>query len=153
MLMAKYGHEGFIAVRSSAQAEDREFSFAGQFDSVLNVPFESRAVQEAYKRVVASLFSERAGAYHKQLGIDIRSIKMAVACVVMVDADVSGVIYSVNPGGDDNTMLVNATWGLGASVVEGQTDADLYKVRKGSGPRINKREDRQKGHDDHKPQR
>ncbi|MGD0282370.1 MAG: PEP/pyruvate-binding domain-containing protein [Dissulfurispiraceae bacterium] len=136
MLRAKYGDKGFIAVRSSAQAEDREFSFAGQFDSVLNVPFESGAVHEAYKRVVASLFSEKAGVYHKQLGIDIRSVKMAVACVVMVDADISGVIYSANPGGDHNTMIINATWGLGASVVEGQTDADFYQVRKDPVPAI-----------------
>src|SRR5208337_3166273 len=71
VLREKHGEKCFLAVRSSAQAEDREFSFAGQFDTVLNVPLENRAVQEAYKRVVASLFSDKSTAYHQQLGIAI----------------------------------------------------------------------------------
>ncbi|MGO9014725.1 MAG: PEP/pyruvate-binding domain-containing protein [Dissulfurispiraceae bacterium] len=132
----KYGDKCFLAVRSSAQAEDREFSFAGQFDTVLNVPLENRAVQEAYKRVVASLFSDKSTAYHQQLGVAIGSIKMAVGCLLMVDAAVSGVIYSTNPGGDSDTMIINSTWGLGTSVVEGQTDADFYLIRKGTSPVI-----------------
>ncbi len=110
--------------------------FAGQFDTVLNVPLESRAVQEAYKRVIASVFSEKSEAYHKQLGIAVGSIKMAVGCVLMVDAAVSGVIYSTNPNGDSGTMIINSTWGLGTSVVEGQTDADFYLVSKGTAPVI-----------------
>src|SRR5208283_164292 len=63
MFRAKYGDKCFLAVRSSAEAEDGEFSFAGQFDTVLNVPLESKAVQDAYKRVIVSLFSEKAAAY------------------------------------------------------------------------------------------
>ena len=136
MFRAKYGDKCFLAVRSSAEAEDREFSFAGQFDTVLNVPLESMAVQEAYKRVIASLFSDKAAAYHQQLGITVGSVKMAVGCVLMVDAAVSGVIYSTNPNGDSGTMIINSTWGLGTSVVEGQTDADFYLVRKGTEPVI-----------------
>jgi pyruvate,water dikinase len=136
MFRAKYGDKCFLAIRSSAEAEDGEFSFAGQFDTVLNVPLESRAVQEAYKRVIASLFSDKAAVYHQQLGIAIGSIKMAVCCVLMVDAAVSGVIYSTNPNGDAGTMIINSTWGLGTSVVEGQADADFYLVRKGAEPEI-----------------
>src|SRR5208283_815077 len=128
MFRAKYGDKCFLAVRSSAEAEDGEFSFAGQFDTVLNVPLESSAVQEAYKRVIASLFSDKAAAYHQQLGLPVGSVKMAVGCVLMVDAAVSGVIYSTNPNGDAGTMIINSTWGLGTSVVEGQTDADFYVV-------------------------
>src|SRR5208337_2120873 len=136
MFRAKYGDKCFLAVRSSAEAEDREFSFAGQFDTVLNVPLESRAVQEAYKRVIASLFSDKAAVYHQQLGLPVGSVKMAVGCVLMVDAAVSGVIYSTNPNGDAGTMIINSTWGLGTSVVEGQTDADFYLVRKDTAPAI-----------------
>src|SRR5208283_1833534 len=136
MFRAKYGDKCFLAVRSSAEAEDGEFSFAGQFDTVLNVPLESSAVQEAYKRVIASLFSDKAAAYHQQLGLPVGSVKMAVGCVLMVDAAVSGVIYSTNPNGDAGTMIINSTWGLGTSVVEGQTDADFYVVRKGKEPVI-----------------
>ena len=46
-----------VAVRSSAEEEDGRLSFAGQFDTVLNVPLESRAIKEAYKKGVARLFS------------------------------------------------------------------------------------------------
>lgn len=124
------------SVRSSAVEEDSEFSFAGQFETILNVPLEGRAVKDAYKRVVASLFSGKAAAYQQKRGYDIRNAKMAVGCLLMVDAAVSGVAYSTNPNGDDNTMIINSTWGLGKSVVEGQTDADLYSVKKGVNPEI-----------------
>ncbi len=136
MLREKYGDKYSIAVRSSAEAEDTELSFAGQFDTVLNVPLETSAVLEAYRRVIASLFSAKAVAYQRQSGLDVGSIKMAAACVLMVDATASGVAYSTNPNGDGSTMIINATWGLGASVVEGQTDADFYLVRKGTTPEI-----------------
>ncbi|MBF0558915.1 MAG: hypothetical protein HQL08_09055 [Nitrospirae bacterium] len=135
-LKTKCGDKCFIAVRSSAQAEDGASSFAGQFETVLNVPLESMRVQEAYKQVLAGLFSDSASVYLKEVGIDIRNIKMAAACVLMVDAKVSGVIYSTNPGRDDGTLIINATWGLGAAIVEGRADSDFYIVRKGPAPAI-----------------
>ncbi len=135
-IKSRCGKDCFLAVRSSAQEEDGEFSFAGQFETVLNVPLEIKAIKEAYKKVAASLFSDKALAYQKQLGYDIRNIKMAAGCVIMVDAISSGVIYSANPGGDKDTLLINATWGLGTSIVEGQTDADLYVVKKDIIPEI-----------------
>jgi pyruvate, water dikinase len=119
-----------LAVRSSAGEEDGDFSFAGQFETVLNVPLETSAVENAYRTVIASLFSETSLIYQKKLGYDISDMKMAVACVVMVDADTSGVLYSIDQQGNPNTMIINSTWGLGTSVVEGQTDADLYRVNK-----------------------
>ncbi|MBI1811990.1 MAG: hypothetical protein HYR78_08715, partial [Nitrospirae bacterium] len=129
------GGDCFLAVRSSAEEEDREFSFAGQFETVLNVPLEGGAVEEAYKKVIASLFSEKAVIYMKQLGYDISNFKMAVGCMVMVDAVSSGIIYSTNPHRDD-AMIINATWGLGRSIVEGEVDADFYAVRKVLTPEI-----------------
>ncbi len=79
-------------------------------------------------------------------GYDIRTARMAVCCLVMVDAAVSGVAYSTDPSaglatglstdpamGADN-MIINSAWGLGKSIVEGQVDADLYVVRKQSTP-------------------
>jgi pyruvate,water dikinase len=119
-----------LAVRSSAGEEDGDFSFAGQFETVLNVPLELPAVEKAYRKVVASLFAEKAAVYQKRLGYDIRNIKMAVACVVMVDAAKSGVVYSTSPEADRNTMVINSVWGLGAAIVEGQTDGDFYRVKK-----------------------
>jgi pyruvate,water dikinase len=130
------GEGCFLAIRSSAQEEDGEFSFAGQFETVLNVPTEGTAVREAYKKVVASLFSAKAVTYQKQLGYDIRNIKMAAGCMLMVDAVSSGVMYSSNPNGNRQSLIINATWGLGKPIVEGQTDADLYVVKKGNVPEI-----------------
>lgn len=122
------------AVRSSAEEEDSGFSFAGQFETVLNVPLDRESVKEAYKKVIASLYSEKAVVYQLGLGYDINNSKMAVACMLMVDAVSSGVIYSVDPAGSERELVINSTWGLGKSIVEGQTDADLYIVGKTEPP-------------------
>ncbi len=130
------GRDCFIAVRSSAEDEDGRHSFAGQFETVLNVPLDLGKVGAAYKKVIAGLFSDKACAYLLQSGYHIGNMKMAAACVLMVDAEASGVVYSTDPGGSGDTLMINATWGLGRSVVEGQTDADFYSVKKGSGAEI-----------------
>ena len=129
-ITARCGAGCSLAVRSSAGEEDGDFSFAGQFETILNVPLDTRAIEKAYRKVIASLFSEKASLYQTRLGYDIRDMKMAVACVVMVDAVASGVLYSSDPQGDRSAMVINATWGLGTAIVEGQTDADSFKVKK-----------------------
>jgi pyruvate,water dikinase len=128
--------ECFLAMRSSAEEEDSEFSFAGQFETVLNVPLEKEALESSYRRVVASLYSPSALSYQAGLGYPAGKMKMAVSCMVMVDAAASGVVYSSSPEGDRDTLVINAAPGLGTSVVEGKTDADLYVVRKQSPPKI-----------------
>jgi pyruvate,water dikinase len=60
-----------LAVRSSAGEEDGDFSCAGQFETILNVPLEIAAIEKAYRKVVASLFSEKAQAYQLRLGHDV----------------------------------------------------------------------------------
>jgi len=130
------GDPCFLAVRSSGEDEDGEFSFAGQFETVLNVPLECEAVKRAYKKVIASLFSAKAAAYQERIGYETGKMKMAVGCVVMVDAVASGVIYSSSPDGERRTLIVNATWGLGESIVEGRTDSDFYRVKKDIVPEI-----------------
>lgn len=135
-IRAKCGEHCFLAIRSSADAEDQGDSFAGQFETFLNVPLEKHAIEEAYKKTVASLFSTKAIAYQKHRGYDIGNIKMAVGCMVMVDAVTSGVIYTANPSGRGDTLLINAVWGLGTSVVEGQTDADVYVIKKSVQPLV-----------------
>ena len=130
------GPDATFAIRSSADEEDGDFSFAGQFESVLNVPCNGPAVGEAYKTVLASLFHADAIAYQKHLGLSPGRLKMAVGGVSMVDALCSGVIYTVASGSGPDAILINAAWGLGVAVVDGQTDADLYTVSKGEGPRL-----------------
>ena len=142
-LSTRCGEDCFVAVRSSAEEEDSEFSFAGQFETILNVPLKGYAVKEAYKRVVASLFSVNSLTYQRSLGYNIGKLKMAVGCMVMVNAATSGVIYSANPRGTE-TMIINSAWGLGTSVVEGRTDADYYVVKKSVNPEIIDRKSGQK---------
>lgn len=125
-----------LAVRSSAGEEDGEFSFAGQFESVLNVPLETAAVEQAYRKVLASLYAEKSLTYQKRLGYDPINMKMAVGCVVMIDAATSGVLYSIDQQRKQDALIINATWGLGTSIVEGHTDADFYLVNKGAEPEI-----------------
>jgi pyruvate, water dikinase len=128
------GH--FLALRSSAEEEDGGHSFAGQFKTILNVPLELEAVEQAYREVIASLFSGKAMAYQLQMGYEIGTLKMAVGCMSMVDVVSSGVIYSTTPDGDSSTMIISAAWGLGEAIVESRTEADLYVVRKGIEPEL-----------------
>lgn len=126
----RLGREGKLAVRSSADEEDGDFSFAGQFETELNVPCTVEAVQGAYKKVLASLFQANATSYQRQLGYDLGKLKMAVGCVAMIEARASGVIYTAAAGKDRSQMAISAAWGLGPGVVDGLTDADLYTVAK-----------------------
>ena len=135
-MRSRLGKEGTLSVRSSAEEEDGDFSFAGQFETVLNVPCTSEAVQAAYKEVVASLFQAGATSYQQQLGYDLGKLKMAVGCVAMVKAKASGVIYTAAAGKDRSRMAISAAWGLGKGVVDGLTDADLYTVSKGDKLRL-----------------
>jgi pyruvate,water dikinase len=135
-LTGRYSRKQAVAVRSSAEEEDGDFSFAGQFESVLNVPATPESIGTAWQRVIASLYTDRAATYQLHLGYDLGRLRMAAACVAMIPARVSGVIYTVAGPGQDDTVLINASWGLGPAVVDGITDADLYLVQKGEMPAI-----------------
>ncbi|MBK5225760.1 MAG: hypothetical protein JJD96_04195 [Thermoleophilia bacterium] len=120
-----------LAIRSSAEEEDGFFSFAGQFETILNVSAEVPAVEDAYRRVIASLFSDEAMEYQQRFGYRPGSLRMAVGCVAMVDAVASGVIYTADPlDGNRDVAIINSAWGLGPSVVEGSTEADRFVVGK-----------------------
>ncbi|MBF0564364.1 MAG: hypothetical protein HQK89_03890 [Nitrospirae bacterium] len=126
------GKTCFLAVRSSAEREDLEFSFAGQFESVLNVPAEMTTLMDAYKKVLASLYSPEATAYLKRITMEDNPVMaMSVGCVKMVDSMASGVMYTMDPNDIDNdVVIINSNWGLGTTVVEGTVDADRYVVEK-----------------------
>ena len=123
------------AVRSSANVEDASsHSWAGQFESFLNVPL--CGVEEAVKHCWASVFSDRVlayagGAYKLPL------IKMAVLVQETVDADVSGVCFTENPLESseipvERTMLIEAVFGLGELLMQGKIIPDRYVVEKKS---------------------
>ncbi|MFH1992422.1 MAG: PEP/pyruvate-binding domain-containing protein [Pseudomonadota bacterium] len=122
-----------IAMRSSAIGEDSEFSFAGQYVSALNVPPQRIIIE--YKKILASLFTPRAISYRLHMGIPFEDIVMSVACLEMIPAKVSGVMYSRHPFNVlENTVIINAVWGLGPYVVDGTVTPDSYSVSKDSQP-------------------
>ncbi|HTG00343.1 MAG TPA: PEP/pyruvate-binding domain-containing protein [Nitrospirota bacterium] len=126
-----------LALRSSADEEDGNCSFAGQFASLLGVSPEPLAVELAYRQVLASLFSDKAAAYAAQKEIPLAKLKMAVGCMVMVDAVASGVAYSTIPGEHDRgRMMISSAWGLGESVVEARTGTDEFVLRKAEQPEL-----------------
>lgn len=112
-----------VALRSSAIGEDSELSYAGQYLSVLNVP--ARRVLATYRMVLASLYTARAISYRLLKGIVDEDMNMCVACLEMVEAVASGVMYSRHPynAGDDRVLL-NAVWGLGPYAVDGVVTPD-----------------------------
>ncbi|MBF0396363.1 MAG: phosphoenolpyruvate synthase [Desulfobacterales bacterium] len=118
-----------VAMRSSAILEDGEYSFAGQYLSVLNVPYDK--IIEEYKRVLCSLFSPRAMLYRLHIGIPFEEAAMSVACLEMVDAKSSGVMYSRHPFNLlENNVIINAVWGVGTYVVDGVVTPDTYILSK-----------------------
>jgi pyruvate,water dikinase len=116
-----------VAVRSSAVGEDSEFSFAGQFLTVLNVPREELCA--AYVRVIASLFSPEAMHYRFLHKIPGESAEMAVGVIAMVDAAASGVVFSRDPSWpDSDQVLIQAIKGLGVTLVDGRTSPEIVLV-------------------------
>ena len=116
-----------VAMRSSAVGEDTEPTFAGQYETILNVG--RGQLLEAYREVLASKYSPQAVCYRLQYGLDDRETPMCVAAVTMVDALASGVVYSRDPARAAEPLLkVNAIWGLGEQLVDGSTAPDVFLV-------------------------
>jgi pyruvate,water dikinase len=121
------GHR--LAVRSSAVGEDTDFSFAGQFHTLLNV--EAAELPANYKEVVASKFRPRAVFYWKYREFSLSELPMAVGCLAMVPTQVSGIMFSRDPHEpESNTIIITAVWGLGKYAVDGTITPDLYKMER-----------------------
>ena len=120
-----------VAVRSSATAEDTaEASFAGQQDTYLWVTG-AEAVAGHVERCWASLFTERAVAYRARLGIGDDEIAMGVVVQAMVPAEAAGVLLTLDPlTGDRPQVTIEAAYGLGTAVVEGEVTPDRFAVDK-----------------------
>ncbi|MBN2242963.1 MAG: pyruvate, water dikinase [Acidobacteria bacterium] len=123
------------AVRSSAVGEDGRFSFAGQFDSVLNVSPED--LPRAYREVIAGKFSERAITYRIHCGFREVDTPMAVLFMPMVDARAAGVAYTVDPvDPESDTMAIHCVNGLGQAVVKGIGVPDSIALSRQARPEI-----------------
>ncbi len=120
-----------ISVRSSGVSEDgADYSFAGQFTSILNV-IGTQALFDAYRAVVASGFSPRAISYRLGAGLNPVDFDFAVLCQVMAKADCAGVLFTRDPSQPENgRMLISAVPGLGTMAVEGSAAVDLYRPRR-----------------------
>jgi pyruvate,water dikinase len=119
-----------VAVRSSALDEDgATSSFAGQHKTFLNV-VGAEAVAEAVMRCWASAGSMHAQLYRIQQGLAADSIRMAVLIQQFIVADSSAVLFSANPvTGSRDTLVINASWGLGESIVGGTVTPDTYVLQ------------------------
>ena len=121
----------FFAVRSSAMGEDGEHSFAGQYLSLLNQPQQN--LLKCYKDVLASTYSPSVMEYRRQKDFSEHEVAMAVACQYMIDAKVSGVLYTLDPMNPTREeMVISSTWGLGAPIVSGKVNADRFMVSRES---------------------
>jgi phosphohistidine swiveling domain-containing protein len=125
---------GRVAVRSSATAEDgAAASFAGQQETILGVEGAS-AVCAAVGRCWASLDGERAVAYRRHQGVGDEGLAMGVVVQRLVDAEAAGVLFTRDPlDAAGRRMLVEASWGLGESVVSGLVTPDRYHLERDTG--------------------
>ncbi len=130
-LCERVGKEVFVAVRSSATAEDlAEASFAGQQETYLNVKGEDEVVKKVLK-CWSSLFTPRAIFYREQKGFRHEDVLISVGVQMMVDAKSAGVMFTLNPvTGDRSQIVIESSWGLGESVVSGSVTPDEFIVDK-----------------------
>jgi len=122
-----------VAVRSSATAEDLPTaSFAGQHESYMNIKGQEE-LMNAWKKCVASLFTNRAIKYREENGFDHMKVALSVGVQKMVRSDKAsaGVAFTLDPeSGFRNVILINGTWGLGENVVQGTVRTDEFYLFK-----------------------
>lgn len=120
----------FVAVRSSATAEDSSVaSWAGELETYLYT--NSQSLISNLKLCWSSLFTPRALFYRHEKALEQTKISVAVVVQKMINAEVSGVTFTVHPvSKDSNQMVIEAGWGLGEAIVGGLITPDTYVVKK-----------------------
>ncbi len=134
LLSQKYGQDiTDVAVRSSATAEDLpDASFAGQQETYLNVRGPEH-ILTAVRNCFASLFTDRAISYRDNFGFDHFDVGLSVCIQKMVRSDLasSGVAFSLDTeSGFKDVVLINGSYGLGESVVQGTVSPDEFLIYK-----------------------
>ncbi len=121
----------YVAVRSSATAEDLpEASFAGQQETYLNIQGDASLILHI-RKAWASLFEPRAIYYRVNQGFDHFSVSLAVPVQRMVQSDIAGIMFTINPVTNNKTnIVIEAIWGLGENIVQGTITPDHYEVNK-----------------------
>jgi pyruvate,water dikinase len=119
-------------VRSSAPEEDAQTtSFAGLHDSYVNVRG-AESVLEHIRLVWASLWSDRAMLYRRELGLDVERSTMAVLVQEIVAGDCSGVVFGRNPA-DPSEAVIESVYGLNQGLVDGAVEPDRWTCDRESG--------------------
>jgi phosphoenolpyruvate synthase/pyruvate phosphate dikinase len=126
--------EGPVAVRSSSTMEDLAgAAFAGQHDTFLGI----RTIEDVLDRVrrcFASLWEDRAAHYRHARGFEQHRATMAVVIQALVESEVAGVAFTMNPiSGSIGQIVINSSYGLGETVVSGAGDVDQFVLDKKSG--------------------
>ena len=131
--IAEGGSQRSFAVRSSSPEEDLEAaSFAGLYETVLGVAPE--ALEAAVRQCFASALGERVLRYQRERGQEDVRPRIAVIVQRQVASEVAGVAFSVNPLTNDyDEMLINASWGLGEALVDGDLTPDSFVANKMTG--------------------
>ncbi len=118
---------GPYAVRSSACFEDEEYSFAGQYKTILNCS--SSELIPGYLKVIASKYSANAIWYRINAGLSDEETSMGVIIMEMVDPVLSGVAYTLDPEQPErNKMRISVIRGLGEKLVSGEADSTVELV-------------------------
>ncbi len=125
------GGEEFVAVRSSATAEDLpSASFAGQQATFLNVKGKEKVVA-AVLACWASLFTARAIYYREKNGFDHSKVFISALVQKMINAEKSGIMFTVNPATNyADELVIEAIYGLGEMIVGGEVNPNTYVINK-----------------------
>ncbi|HNX09668.1 MAG TPA: phosphoenolpyruvate synthase [Methanothrix sp.] len=122
------GEQVFVAVRSSATAEDLpDASFAGQQETYLNMRG-AEDVFNAVRKCWASLYGARAIFYRVEQGFEHEKVNLSAIVQKMVDSEKSGVMFSSQPSTGEPLVVIEGAWGLGESVVSGSVSPDNFVV-------------------------
>ena len=130
--------EMVYAVRSSATAEDTAgASFAGQHATYYYV--REAQLLAMIKACWVSLWNDPAVSYRQSQGLDNQAVEMAVIVQRMIPSHVSGVMFTENPvSGNTRELVIESSWGMGASIVDGRVSPDRFVIDRDSG-RIHER--------------
>ena len=123
--------DAWVSVRSSVIfPSNPEVSFSGIFSTELNVRG-AKNLLESIKRIYASLFTDDVVAYASSKGINLADVKLAVVVQKMVQAEVSGVAFTIDPITQDlGKLSIEAVFGLGDTISLGELTPDSYLLNK-----------------------
>jgi len=125
-LCEEEGGEVYVAIRSSATAEDLpEASFAGQQETFLNVSGEDDVVEKV-RKCWSSLYTPRAIYYRVRHSFRHEDVSIAVVVQKMVNSEKSGVMFTSHPVTGEKLCIVEAVFGLGEAIVSGMVSPDTY---------------------------